>query len=37
MKRNYNDWIAKFVKELTSADRIRRPSYETVINQIDVL
>ena len=32
MRRNYNDWMAESVKELTSASRIRRPFYETVMN-----
>ena len=35
MRRNYNDWMAESIKELTSAGRIRRPFYETVINWID--
>ena len=35
MRRNYNDWMAKSVKELTSAGKIRRPSYEIVVNWID--
>ncbi len=32
MRRNYNDWMAKSVKELIPAGRIRRPSYKTVVN-----
>ncbi len=35
MRRNYNDWMAESVKELTPAGKIRRPSYETVVNWID--
>ncbi len=35
MKRNYNDWMAKSVKKLIPANKIRRSFYETVVNWID--
>jgi hypothetical protein len=35
MRRNYNDWMAESVKELTPAGKIKRPSYETVVNWVN--
>ena len=34
MRRNYNEWMAESVKELTPAGKIKRPSYETVVDWI---
>ena len=34
MRRNYNEWMVEFVKELTPAGKIKRPSYETVVDWI---
>ena len=30
MRRNYNEWMAEAVKELTPAGNLKKPSYETV-------
>ncbi|CAB4399489.1 unnamed protein product [Rhizophagus irregularis] len=30
MRRNYNEWMAEVVKELTPAGNLKKPSYETV-------
>jgi hypothetical protein len=35
MRKNYNDWMSESVKELTPAGRIKRPSYETVVNWVN--
>ena len=35
MRRNYNEWMSESVKELTPAGRIRRPSYETVVDWVN--
>lgn len=34
MRRNYNEWMAESVKELTPAGKIKRPSYETVVDWV---
>lgn len=34
MRRNYNEWMAEAVKELTSAGNLKKPSYETVVNWV---
>jgi hypothetical protein len=34
MQKNYNDWMSESVKELTPAGRIKRPSYETVVDWV---
>ena len=35
MQKNYNEWMSEFLKELTLAGRIKRPSYEIVVNWIN--
>lgn len=35
MRNNYNNWMSESVKELTAAGRIRRPSYETVVDWVN--
>jgi hypothetical protein len=35
MRRNYNNWMADSVKELTPAGNIKKPSYETVVNWVN--
>src|SRR5271154_6222165 len=37
MRRNYNDWMIESIKELTSTGKIKRPSYKTVVNWVNVL
>ena len=34
MRRNYNEWMAETIKELTPTGKIKRPSYETVVNWV---
>ena len=34
MRKNYNDWMTESVRELTPAGRIKRPSYETVVDWV---
>lgn len=34
MRRNYNEWMAEAVKELTPAGNFKKPSYETVVNWV---
>jgi len=34
MRRHYNEWMAESVKELTATAKIKRPSYETVVNWV---
>src|SRR5437763_1850865 len=36
MRQNYNNWMSESVKELTPAGRIKRPSYETVVNWVNI-
>lgn len=36
MRQNYNEWMAESVKELTPAGKFKRPSYETVVNWVDI-
>ena len=35
MRKNYNEWMSESLKELTPAGRIKRPSYETVVDWIN--
>jgi hypothetical protein len=35
MRKNYNNWMSESVKELTPAGRIKRPSYETVVDWVN--
>jgi len=35
MRKNYNNWISESMKELTPAGRIKRPSYETVVDWVN--
>ena len=35
MRRIYNDWMVESVKELTATGKIKRPSYETVVNWVN--
>ena len=35
MRKYYNNWMFKSVRELTPAGRIKRPSYETVVNWVN--
>ena len=34
MRRYYNEWMAKTIKELTPTGKFKRPSYETVANWV---
>src|SRR3954452_24109506 len=34
MRKNYNEWMAEAVKELTPTGKFRRPSYETVAHWV---
>ena len=36
MRRNYNDWMIESAKELTPTGKIKRPSYKTVVNWINI-
>ncbi|CAI2196148.1 19616_t:CDS:1 [Funneliformis geosporum] len=35
MQKNYNEWMSESLRELTPASRIKRPSYETVVNWVN--
>lgn len=35
MRKNYNEWMSDSIKELTPAGKIKRPSYETVVNWVN--
>src|SRR6266498_2338642 len=35
MRKNYNEWMSESLKELTPAGRIKRPSYETVVDWVN--
>ena len=35
MRKNYNEWMSEYVRELTPAGRIKRPSYETVVDWVN--
>ena len=35
MRKNYNEWMSESVRELTPAGRIKRPSYETVVDWVN--
>jgi hypothetical protein len=35
MRKNYNNWMAESMKELTPTGKIKRPSYETVVNWVN--
>src|SRR5437763_10103229 len=35
MQKYYNNWMSESVRELTPAGRIKRPSYETVVNWVN--
>ena len=37
MRKNYNNWMSESMKELTPAGRIKRPSYETVVDWVNRL
>lgn len=34
MRKSYNEWMSESVRELTPAGRIKRPSYETVVDWV---
>src|SRR5436190_804995 len=34
MCRNYNEWMMEEIKELTPTGKLKRPSYETVVNMV---
>jgi len=36
MRKNYNEWMSESLRELTPAGRIKRPSYETVVNWVNI-
>ena len=35
MRKYYNNWMFESVRELTPAGRIKRPSYETVVDWVN--
>ena len=35
MRKYYNNWMSESVRELTPAGRIKRPSYETVVDWVN--
>ncbi|CAI2186496.1 16306_t:CDS:2 [Funneliformis geosporum] len=35
MQKNYNEWMSESLRELTPAGRIKKPSYETVVNWVN--
>ncbi|CAG8756352.1 14884_t:CDS:1 [Gigaspora rosea] len=35
MRKHYNEWMAESIKQLTPTGKIKRPSYETVVNWIN--
>ncbi|SRR6266542_792151 len=35
MRKNYNNWMSESMKELTPTGKIKRPTYETVVNWVN--